>query len=422
MENPKNEAVELKNAIDAQIEAKGAEINEGVESKAAELKNELATSVEELKNENIKLQSQIEDVDKNIKSMPSFGIGKNNAKNEFQEFLLSKKEDMKRAHKGAIFSLELKDFANGQAGRASAIYGDERVSMIQFDPNYQNRLSSYLAGGVTSQTGAIRYSQETVDTVEPSGSTTAAAKGAAVGQYNKAKSADFAEANKTLTDVHVPIQTMGVYTAVAEEWLDDTQMLESYLSTRLGGDLGDAKDRQILRGTGAGNQFSGLNTGGISITTDAQVGSFANAVDNANRYDVLTAMASRLARFDFNADLCILHPDDYYLMTLIKGTTQEYVLQQTIAPNGTYKTFWNGVEIVKSNAQVAGRFTILDSQKASAYWSREGMTVEFERNGDDFINNAYTVRAKCRGAVTNYRPNGIATGTFTAVAALLEQP
>lgn len=89
------------------------------------------------------------------------------------------------------------------------------------------------------------------------------------------------------------------------------------------------------------------------------------------------------------------------------------------SPGGSYKTFWNGIEIIKSNAQATGTFTVLDSKKATSYWTREGVSVEFGYDQDDFSTNSMTVRAKLRGAVTNYRPNGIVSGTFAnAIASL----
>ena len=44
---------------------------------------------------------------------------------------------------------------------------------------------------------------------------------------------------------------------------------------------------------------------------------------------------------------------------------------------------------------------------------REGITVQFERDGTDFSTNQITARAKGRGNVTNFLPAGIIRGTVT---------
>lgn len=339
-----------------------------------------------------------------------FSVGKSGPKgSEFSQKISETAAKIKTLKRGETVTMEVthKDFA-ASAGAASAPYGDERVVDIKYDPNFQNRLRTMLNGGITSQTGAIRYSEESAETDSAA---------------PKTKGSVGTQSSVTLTDVHQPIQTLFNVLTLPEEWLSDIAMIESYLGSRLMANLLDVEDTQILRGDGTSPNYRGFNTAAVA-KDEAAFGTYVGPAfenlfgTNANRFDVLTASMSGLMSNNFMAGLCILHPSDYYAMTLIKSSQNEYVLQQTVAPDGSYKTFWNGVEVMKTPAQAAGTFSVIDKSSV-AYWMREGLTFEFNYNDEDFASNAITARAKVRGAVTTYRPNGIVTGTFTnAIAAL----
>ena len=138
----------------------------------------------------------------------------------------------------------------------------------------------------------------------------------------------------------------------------------------------------------------------------------------ANHYDVLTAAKAGLANTNFMGDLAILNPIDAARLATLKASTNEYVLHQTVSPNGQISQFWNGMKIVESPAQAAGTFTVIDKSCAQ-YWMREGASIEFGMNAGDFGSNNISVRAVSRGAQTIYKPAGIVTGTFAnAIASL----
>ena len=372
-----------------------AKSNEALEAKA----NEINSEVETLKNQNVELQKEIDTMKENFKApavVKSLG-----SKNELKELVMEKADAISNLKKGDTVTLDLKTFASS-AGAASAVYGDERVSEIKYDPNFSNRVRNHLLTGSTSQTGAIRHSFETAETDSSA---------------PKVKGAAQAQSAVTLTDVHTPIQTLYNLLTLPQEWLDDVAMIESYLSTRLMANLMDVEDIQLLRGNGSSPNYSGLATGARNFADNAAresyVGSLADSFGTAaNEYDVISAVAAGMANENFMADKVFINPIDYYSMVLVKSTQNEYVLQQTISPNGEYKTIWNGIEFIKTPAQTAGTFTLIDSKQATQYWMREGAQIEFGMNDNDFATNSVSVRASIRGALTNYKSNGIVSDTF----------
>ena len=125
-----------------------------------------------------------------------------------------------------------------------------------------------------------------------------------------------------------------------------------------------------------------------------------------------------MANENYTAGICFLNPLDYYSMVTRKTTDNRYTLQTTVAPNGEYKTIWNGIELVKTAAQTAGTFTVIDKM-ATQYWMREGASIEFGMNANDFASNNISVKAIIRGALTNYNQRGIVSDTFANFEAAL---
>ena len=400
----KNEATELKNAFDSMLNEKATEVAkdsaDALEAKANELTSMVEKSNEELKAQNEILQKQMDE----IKNQAPAIVKSVGAKNEITEKLMEMKSHNWK--NGDKFTLELKDWGNNADGQASAPYGDERVSNIKYNPNFKQHVAEKLMGGSTSGSGAIRH---TFETSNNSGDNTA----------NKVQGTVATQSSITLTDVHTPIRTIFNVLTLPQEQLDDISMVESFLSTRLMGNLKDHEDRQLLRGTGLQQQYTGLAAGARDFADAAARASYVgdiadlfSASAGANVYDVLTAVAAGMANENYTAGVAFLNPIDYYSMVLDKTSDGRYALQTTISPSGEYKTIWNGIEIVKTAAQIAGTFTVIDPM-ATQYWVRDGASIEFGMNDDDFASNNITVRASIRGALTNYNQLGIVSDTFS---------
>ena len=301
--------------------------------------------------------------------------------------------------------LEKKDASNFTPadGPARNVYRDMQTGMIYHDPNYPNRLRNFIPTLSVASEGGVNYNQET-----------ALANPAA----SKAKGAVPTDTTLTLTKRHQPIETLIATFSIPREWLNDTAMIESYLSSRFLGNLMDEEDDQILGGDGTSPNFRGINTSAPAaqqLTTEALADAYFTAewqdqIQNPNRFDVLTAVAAVQADNNWTPDLVFISPSDYYRMATIKATTDEYVLGQTLV-NGVVETFWNGMRVIKTPAQAVGTFTLLDS-KVVAYAIREGASFEFGYSGDDFKRNNISVKAIVRGGLLAYTPNGIVTGDF----------
>ena len=394
--------VDLKANIDAAIDSKATEVaaksDEALTDAKSEI-NETITKSAEATNEKLELmQKQIDD--NKMEAKNNFAI-KPPKRSEFAEQIRAKADEIINLKRGAApVILDLKTLTPS-AGADSAPSRDTRVEAIKYDPNFDNRVANHLVTGTTDG-GGVRHTFETAETDNTNPKVAGSiATGSAV----------------TLTDVYTKVENIFNVLTLSEESSKDISYVESYLSTRLMGNLRDIEDVQLLRGSGTSPNYNGLATAGLTFADlaarETYIGDLADSQGtSANNFDVLTAVMAGLANTNYMAGKVFVNPLDYYVMVLAKASgSGEYVLAQTIAPDGSYKTFWNGVEIVKTPAQTAGTFTMLD-MRASTYFMREGSTIEFGYNDNDFAGYNVSVRANLRGALVNYNQKGIISDTF----------
>ena len=403
-ENTKT-ADQLKNEIDSAIATKAADVAktsaDALEAKATELN----TEIDSVKSQNVELQKSVDDLNAKLESSASFGISKK--RNEWEEKFASAQNDFNKSGKVAM-ELDTKTFVAGTSTNTlvPSAYGTE--NKIYHNPNYKRQLRDVLSSR-SEAGGSIIWNRETAETDASA---------------PKAFSAAAAETSKTVTRQEATFKTLMNFYTMPEEYFNDISNFESYISGRLMGDLMDLESRQIIGGDATGQNYNGLNTFGTTLATDGDFGSWADSIGSgtvdANRYDAITAVGSVLEQEDFTANCVVLNPFDYYQLALIKANTGEYVLgQATDASGASIMQLVNGIEVVKSNAQAAGTFTVFDKM-AAEYVMREGISLEFDRNANDFQTNSISVRAIIRGDVADWLPSGVKVGNFATVIGVLQ--
>ena len=400
-----NTAETLKNEIDSAIATKAADVAKDSANALEAKATELNTEIDSVKSQNVELQKSIDDLKAKMESSTSFGISKK--RNEWEEKFAEAQNTFKKSGK-VDMELNTKTFVPGASTNTlvPSAYGTE--NKIYHLPNYKRQLRDVLSSR-TEAGGSIIWNRETAET-DNSGS--------------KVISASAAETSKTVTRQESTFKTLMNFYTMPEEYFNDISNFESYISGRLMGDLMDLESRQIIHGDGTGANYNGLNTFGTTLGNDAAFGDWADSIGSAtvdaNRYDAITAVGSVLEQEDFTASCVVVNPFDYYQLALIKANTGEYVLSQALDASGnTITQLVNGIEVVKSNAQAAGTFTVFDKM-AAEYVMREGISLEFDRNGTDFQTNSISVRAIIRGNVADWLPQGVKVGNFATVIGVLQ--
>ena len=402
---------EIKKELDQIGDLVDSKIEKAFESAKDNAKGEIETSLKsEIDNLSTEFLAKHEEA---TKRMDSFEVAqkKSNVSNEPTTF---KGSLIKSINEGAIESL-LKGNANAAKFDIKAadmtmanaytgvVAGETIVPDFKFDPSRSVHIRNLIPNGSTdAQT--IRFPKESAY----DDGAAATAQGSTLGQ------SDF-----DITATSVNVEKIGTFMRITEEMLADTPQLSSYLSARVPGKVLSIEDNEILNGDGSAPNLDGLFTDGAAFDTSSS-GAFYQSVESANEYDVLVAALNQLALSNYQASSILLNPTDLHKIALLKATTNEYLKNQIYT--GLTPTIM-GVPVVVNTAVTAGKFLLGDLNQATQLWIRDNVSVEFSReDSTNFRDGFVTVKVAERVALTNYQPNAIVQGTFSAAKTALETP
>ena len=388
-ENIKNQLDQFNTAIDSKIEKSNHEVVETVVLKANDIvKNEVTEMATKL-NERLDAIEVANKKQFSAKKRMTFKGALNEA---FENGAIEK---LTKGHsRSAAFEIKA-DMTTGADFTGSVIAAD-RVPGYKFDPTRPQHIRELLAQGSTTS-DVVRYVKES---------------GYSNGADITAEGATFTQSDFDMTATDANVKKIGTYFRISEEMLADTAQLTSYLSSRAPEKLLDVEDAHVL----SGNTLGGIEN---SATVFA-AGSLADAVDNANEFDVIVASLNQLALANYNADTILLNPTDFHKILLLKDTQNNYLKDQVYS--GLQPVFM-GVKVVLNSAISAGNFLIGNFGVGTQLWVRDGINVEFfKEDGTNVREGFVTVRVSERIALTNYLPNAFVKGSFATAKAALETP
>lgn len=392
-EDVKNQLDQLGDVIDAKLEKAYGQAVESATGKADEaLKNEidnLTKSFNERFDAYEVANKKQADVSKNL----TFKGALNQAINDGAI-------DSLRNGNNRSASFEVKADMTIGADFTGDVIPADRVPGYKFDPTRSVHVRQLIPTGSTDS-DVVRY-------VKESGYTdggAAKAEGATLGQ------SDF---DMTATDANV--RKIGTYFRISEEMLADTPQLTSYLSARAPEKLLSVEDDQILNGSGVAPNLSGI----ITDATDFAAGGFADAIESANEFDVLTVALNQLALANYSADYIMINPTDFHKILLLKSSQNEYLVKDW---NQGLQPRINGVPVILSTAVTSDKYLVGNFGMGTQLWIRDNVGVEFSRfDSTNFRDGFVTVRVQERVALTNYLPNAFVNGDFSVDKAALETP
>ena len=390
-EDAKKQLDQLGDIIDAKIEKASGQAIESATGKADQmLKSEIANLVE-------KFNERMDAIEVANKKM--------NVENETKSF----KGALNHAIKdGAIDSIrkghsrsakfEVKADMTIAADFTGEVIPAQRVPGYKFDPTRSVHVRQLIPVGSTTS-DVVRFVKESGydNQVAPKN------EGATLGQ------SDF---DMTATDANT--QKIGTYFRISEEMLNDTPQLTSYLSSRAPEKLLQVEDTQILNGNGSAPNLSGI----ITDAADFAAGGFANAIESANEFDVLTCALNQLSLANYTADYIMMNPTDFHKILLLKSTANEYLVKDW---NQGLQPRINGVPVILTTAITSDKYLLGNFGVGTQLWVRDNVSVEFFREDGTNVRDGFvTVRCQERVALTNYLPNAFVNGDFSVDKAALE--
>lgn len=213
------------------------------------------------------------------------------------------------------------------------------------------------------------------------------------------------ESTIDFTLVEEKIPTIAHWVKASRQILADVAGLRNVIENRLRYGLELKLEQQILNGTGAGAQMSGLfKSGNYQAFTPT---SGDTAIDSISR-----ALGILHNSYEIMADLVILNPVDYRALQRLKATDSGLFLWGN--PNGADSDQIWAVPIHASPSVTQGKFGITSTREVGELFMREDARVEVGYVNDDFTKNLVVLLGEMRGVFVVERPTSTLYGDLTA--------
>ena len=399
----------FKGEVDAIVQKVNAEAKENAKGIKEETLNELKNATTMFNEKfasqekiDFERQKQLDDISATLKDMERFTVSKEKGrKKSFYELTLNafaKNYDSVKNYKanGRKVDIEVSKAASimtPQDNWTGEVAPPDRNNEIIYDPRTDAIPASALIRNFTATSNLVKYIQETdlenyTATVLPGGT--------------KPRSGSELE---TKSKEIVKIATEMTF---AEEMLEDFAQYGQYITVTLQDLLNEARNEQILYGSGVGNNLEGLTSFASSYVP-------SGFGINVTRFDVLMNAVTQVRKKRYNPTAIVLNPQDYLEVVSAKNADGSYHFGAFIF--GTNQPSVMGVPIVQHNTMEAGDFLIVTANGASL-WDRMAINVRFfDQHADNATHNLITAVCETRLALTPERPNAFVYGDFASALA-----
>lgn len=213
------------------------------------------------------------------------------------------------------------------------------------------------------------------------------------------------------------VKKIAVYGKVTTEMMADLPQLISYIENNLMKRMDIVVENQLLTGNGLADNLKGAKTYATAFTG----GSSALKIDNANEFDVISALSLQCQEANGMPNAVFVHPQTLTLMKTLKSTLDgQYLYPRWADSDGL---LIDGLRVIPSLAVTANEFIGGDLSVLNVLF-REELALQIGLDGSDFINNKKTMLVEKRLAqyVSANDTAVLIKGDFTTAKAAIEKP
>ncbi len=377
-----------------------AEVGEMVKSNAETMKG-ITETVNGLKNDNESIRRELMALQQSnstveTKSEP-MDAGTQFVKSaDYHEFLKRAKKDKNASYRFDIKAAapETTQASNSYSRTAFALPG--HLGLVT-DPRQALNIADLF--------GRIQIASNSYEFIRYAYKTTGTATGPAPVAEGSAKP----ESNYGGTIQTGTIKTMATWTKLTEQMIADDSNIVNFINDDLPYQLAKVIEYQILRGDGSSGNFSGLDQSGnyhdyisgITFESDDTVIDLVLRVKSAMEAEGVTNV------------MLLLNPSDWCKVLTAKNVNKDYLIPGIIdVPS---KTIW-GVPVVTNPFVAAGKFYLGNFAEAGKIVEREDLSIEMDREQDDFTKNLMTLRVERRLDFAVMQPKAVCYGNFAIPA------
>lgn len=289
--------------------------------------------------------------------------------------------------------LEVKVDDMTTANTLTSVLEPMRIPGFVYDPDRTDRIRDLLPVGTTSASSVTFVYESAIDD----------------NTDITAEAQEFMQSDVDLALKTATVRKITSYIIAADELLDDLPGFQSYITARLPSKLKVKEDQQLLLGSGAGINISGLVTNATAYSDNL-------ADSDISRIDILVDAARQIRDDEYMATAMVIHPTDATLIKLTKDDNGNYIHPWIFMPTG--QIVLDGIPVIVTTAMTSGQFLVGDFRRGAQVFDRKDMSLEISyENEDNFIKGMVTIRIQERLALAVYRAKAFIYGGFTAALA-----
>lgn len=213
-----------------------------------------------------------------------------------------------------------------------------------------------------------------------------------------------AESGVTFTLGFQPVVTIGHFIHVSKQVLDDSDVLNAFLRTRLLYGARIKEESQILNGTNANGQLNGLITAATAYT--------AQSPQLSNEIDIIRDAIKQLEVADYSPSAIILNPVDWQTIDNRKSSSggDDYAIGDPGIMG--VPILWR-LPVISTNSIAAGTFLVGDFARAAALFDREDALFQVSHHDDtNFQKGMVTLKVDERVSQVVTNSGALITGSL----------
>jgi hypothetical protein len=203
---------------------------------------------------------------------------------------------------------------------------------------------------------------------------------------------------------------------VSKEAWKDVYFIQSEIDRLLNVNLSLKVDELLYDGDGNTPNIKGVYTSATAF--DGSASPYADAVDNANIYDLIAATAVNISnnkQSKYSPNVVLLNPVDIWKYKVLKATDGHYILPPFVTSDGMNIA---GMRVIETSQVTANTMLVGDFRFGTIY-DLEGINVEMGWVNDQFIKNSMTILAEQRLGLLIRTVNEGAFNKVTSISAAI---
>lgn len=370
-------------------------IAEGMESEGMRLKSQKRASSLNTPAANGRLETPIAgNEERGVKTVGEMVVDDQEFKNWLQQ-IAPNGSSPSRSKFGTSPAVEIKSLLTGTSSTsAGALVYPQQLGLLE--PGLYRRPLTIRDLITIGQTGtdSVEYvlMGATVNNAAPVAEATASSGGSGVKP----------ESDMAMTTANAPVKTLAHWIPATRRALADAPQIRTLIDSFLRYGLDEELEDQIVSGSGAGENFTGiLNTSGIQTQAFS-----TDTLETTRKARTIIKTVGRTTPTGY-----AMHPTDWESFDLQQDNEARYYFGgPSVIGN---PRLW-GLPVVESEALTAGQAVIADWKWAVLWERMQAQILVSDSHSDFFIRNLIAILAEMRAAFAVIRPKAFATIDLTA--------